>query len=427
MIVINILVIGNGFDIAHGLPTKYIDFLKFIRLINDVYNKTVSDVNKPTKEYLLEVLLETDKKHNNCECDYVLSPKLLKVLKNKSLKELNDDIYKIYSLTNTNFWIKYFNIKLIELGDNWIDFEAEISKVIEKLDCKNWHENLQELNNQLPIEDCLISNKHLLDDFIKLEKIEKTKLHLENNLNDLIEALDIYFHNYINLIPIQKTTKKNIDQSKIQQLSIISELKINKVLSFNYTNTYERAYKNKKTKIEYHYIHGKAQKHENEKSNIVLGINEYLDLDERNKNIDFIKFKKYFQRLHKNTGGTYKIWLDTIKEQQLIYTYKLNGYRFIKIAIWFSKTFEKWFNKSTPHIYYHKVYFFGHSLDVVDKDIIETLILNDNVRSYIYYHDHEAFADKISNLVKIIGEEELIKRTSGKHQTIFFISQKSSD
>lgn len=26
----NILIIGNGFDLAHGLPTKYADFLKFI-------------------------------------------------------------------------------------------------------------------------------------------------------------------------------------------------------------------------------------------------------------------------------------------------------------------------------------------------------------------------------------------------------------
>lgn len=26
----NILVIGNGFDLAHGLPTKYTDFLGFV-------------------------------------------------------------------------------------------------------------------------------------------------------------------------------------------------------------------------------------------------------------------------------------------------------------------------------------------------------------------------------------------------------------
>lgn len=29
----NILVIGNGFDLAHGLPTKYYDFIKFVKLI----------------------------------------------------------------------------------------------------------------------------------------------------------------------------------------------------------------------------------------------------------------------------------------------------------------------------------------------------------------------------------------------------------
>ena len=28
----NILVIGNGFDLAHGLPTKYTDFLGFVAL-----------------------------------------------------------------------------------------------------------------------------------------------------------------------------------------------------------------------------------------------------------------------------------------------------------------------------------------------------------------------------------------------------------
>ena len=33
----NILVIGNGFDIAHGLPTKYSHFLLFSKLLNDCY------------------------------------------------------------------------------------------------------------------------------------------------------------------------------------------------------------------------------------------------------------------------------------------------------------------------------------------------------------------------------------------------------
>lgn len=32
----NILVIGNGFDLAHGLPTKYEHFLEFVKVIRQV-------------------------------------------------------------------------------------------------------------------------------------------------------------------------------------------------------------------------------------------------------------------------------------------------------------------------------------------------------------------------------------------------------
>ncbi|WP_302812270.1 AbiH family protein, partial [Phascolarctobacterium faecium] len=30
----NIILIGNGFDLAHGLPTTYTDFLTFLKRIN---------------------------------------------------------------------------------------------------------------------------------------------------------------------------------------------------------------------------------------------------------------------------------------------------------------------------------------------------------------------------------------------------------
>ncbi len=32
----NILLIGNGFDLAHGLPTKYGDFLDWVNVIEQV-------------------------------------------------------------------------------------------------------------------------------------------------------------------------------------------------------------------------------------------------------------------------------------------------------------------------------------------------------------------------------------------------------
>ena len=42
----NILVIGNGFDLAHKLPTKYTDFLEFVKVINQISNgKTQNDID----------------------------------------------------------------------------------------------------------------------------------------------------------------------------------------------------------------------------------------------------------------------------------------------------------------------------------------------------------------------------------------------
>ena len=29
--IMNILVVGNGFDLEHDLPTRYVDFLKFVK------------------------------------------------------------------------------------------------------------------------------------------------------------------------------------------------------------------------------------------------------------------------------------------------------------------------------------------------------------------------------------------------------------
>ena len=71
----------------------------------------------------------------------------------------------------------------------------------------------------------------------------------------------------------------------------------------------------------------------------------------------------------------------------------------------------------------HYVYIFGHSLDVTDKDILRELILNDNVYTTIYYHNKEVMGQQITNLVKVIGQDELIRRTGGSTKTIEFKKQ----
>lgn len=43
---------------------------------------------------------------------------------------------------------------------------------------------------------------------------------------------------------------------------------------------------------------------------MVLGIDEYLGKKRRNKDIKFIAFKKYYQKICKQTGCEYKKWVE---------------------------------------------------------------------------------------------------------------------
>ena len=63
-------------------------------------------------------------------------------------------------------------------------------------------------------------------------------------------------------------------------------------------------------------------------------------------------------------------------------------------------------------------------MDITDGDILRDLILNNNVNTIIFYHNKESMGKQIANLVKVIGEDELIKRTGGNTKTIEFRLQR---
>lgn len=71
----------------------------------------------------------------------------------------------------------------------------------------------------------------------------------------------------------------------------------------------------------------------------------------------------------------------------------------------------------------HEVHIFGHSLDVTDKDVLRDLILSPYAETTIYYFDNDDLGKKITNLVKVIGPDELVKKTGGSTKTITFKQQ----
>lgn len=391
----NLLIIGNGFDLAHGLPTRYIDFLDFMNKIK--LNSNYKSALKKFNEYKNNILPD------NMIDDYTSNAR----------EELMKNYDFLKTQSNNNIWISYF-IKTINKdtkNKGWIDFETEISKVIQsfeyvffiekykrekgyKIDncqlsdvffdnerklintfkettAKNFWNNINQAKGVNGFYSKLYSN----EDFYKNHKgyIDK----LIDDLKNLTRCLEIYLHDIIGNITIEAS-------------DTIKHMNIDHVLSFNYTNTFEKIYDDGIRNIEYCYIHGKANMENTD--NMVLGIDDYLEGSDIDKKTDFIEFKKYYQRIFNNNSVDYQYWIEES-------------------------------NKSKAYIVpdvCSNIYVYGHSLDVTDKDILEPILMMEKVKINIYYYDDKDHRDKIANLVKIIGRDNLIKKTSSVEPSITF-------
>lgn len=378
-----ILVLGNGFDLAHGLPTGYRDFLRWAEVITD---------------YTIKKLPEQELKRKYSDAEYREILKYEK--KNFEGTEKGAFAEEILNCMRDNLWIGYFLQNEWYQKENWIDFEKEISGVIQAV-----AEDMEE-EGGLYSKVTSLSNSFLKNLFIKdaaeewLEQMEwehktqqKSEISyreirdlLEQDLKRFIRCLEIYLTDFVSRQPITTASPD------------ICSVQFDKVLSFNYTNTYQRIYASFRKNIVYDFIHGKAEAdHTEESNNMVLGMDEYLEGEERNQKTEFIAFKKYYQRIHKETGCKYKDWVEKIRKD--------NG------AL---KRSER--NR-------HQLYIFGHSLDVTDKDVLRELICNDNVTTTIFYVDKDRYGQQIANLVKVIGQDELIKRVYGRKKSIIFKQQ----
>lgn len=380
----NILVLGNGFDLAHDLPTSYREFLDFTKAYEKY--KDICMVGESVKEEW--------GKADEVNREFIVYFANLCDQKKKLFLEINE-------LVADNLWLKHFYGAQLRQG--WIDFESEISRIIQILESVRIQVIEGKKAGKLVIHVPKYQEEALqgfrVDSTIieSLKFVDGTKERLHDDLNRLIRCLEIYLCDYVGNIEIEN---KHPD---IEGLPIID-----KVLSFNYTNTYEKLYA-KNPYVEYDYIHGRATiENTVDSNNMVLGIDEYLKGAARNENIEFIEFKKFFQRIHKETGCLYRNWVDAIESGEAISE---------TIAIY--KEQEKTV-RETKQVNFHKVFFFGHSLDVTDKDVIRDMILSDKVKTTIFYRDKADYGQKITNLVKIIGQDELIKRTGGANKSIYF-------
>ena len=429
----NILLIGNGFDLAHGLPTKYTDFLEFVKMIKIIKEKNIFNDGFAISDAGCNV--DNGKLHQDIR---------LTILNKANNNKLEGDSKELIDCINNNIWIEYFLQCDSFLKQNWIDFESEICRIIKIID-NDIHKNggldtvvrnisedffanyfLDNLDERIQMKDEAAFIKYAglpvgeqskyIEQYRQDNPVEPLKEEitygnlismLEDDLNKLTRALEIYICEYVEKIDI------------IEKSPDIDKEEIDFILSFNYTHIFSKLYSvssqsKKEVADPFDYLHGEAKINNTvETNNMVLGVDEYLPKKRRNRETEFIAFKKFYQRIYRQTGSEYKRWVEIIKNKMQEIDDKIKNQYPVQIP----------YNK-IPNKCRNQLFIFGHSLDITDKDVLREMILNDNVYTTIYYPDKKELGRKIANLVKVIGQDELIRRTGGNTKTIKFVPQK---
>lgn len=273
----DILVIGNGFDLAHELKTTYKDFLTSCR--------------------------------------------------NNENQSFNEEFCK------TNLWLRHFIKRQNDIGNTWIDLEKEIYRVITKIyRFRNWNGNNKNSGHLLKINRSM--NAFNLDEiysyinqdyFNKDCKNKGYTLDIYKNDKYYFYAYFESFRGFINFLYDQLREFTNVFSNYLNK-DVLSLLPVNApyslslssnnhlyVLSFNYTDTCERLY-GKMFSFRSYYVHGNIGCKNG--CNLVLGTYSF-DNKPQNGNprsaipYEFNVFRKHNQR-HKY--GTIEDYQNLLKE-----------------------------------------------------------------------------------------------------------------
>lgn len=443
----NILIVGNGFDLSHYLPTKYDHFMLVMKAIekkdlekpiNDVlYSPFEHPIHLVTKYF--EIARAMDKKTYQMNFDDLFSelkkPQDINFIKNtmqnykiSNINLAEEQIKQIQNQLKKNNWYQYFKYHVQEIK-TWIDFEQKIEEVlvilaksivqIEKTEIDINIDEQFDLSDILSKKDIKTLNFFGFSKDIGGRVRVGTKIHalpvqtyvnnqfchgkninngfsatvfldfLHQKLEEFIQIFNLYLELIIDkLLPISGLC--------IESLEWINP---DKIYSFNYTNTYRKFY-NQLAKADY--LHGSF----GEKQNIVLGVSDLND--ESLKKLKAYGFTKYHQKLFNDTDY---LFLDEYKSDVIKHRKKI-----------------EYFEKDTGHEIDKKfarqqlievdsklnlnISIWGHSLDYSDKDYMTDLFsLNDdmdrNVRVIIYYFDKPAKFLLLNNLLAILGKDKV--------------------
>ncbi|WP_084203531.1 AbiH family protein [Psychroserpens damuponensis] len=265
-----IILIGNGFDLAHGFKTSFFDLANFI-------------INHKIAPDLKDVIV-----HQNNSNSHFFSNALKKInIRAKKIDELGDDFYNNLIRSALDNDQEILNKYLKEnLGSLDLILSNKFLSKLYKTDYNNWFD----------IENSYFSElKNIKKSFDNSVDFSSTKIKLER-LNRDFEQLKEFLMEYLESIEIAKNSKVDEFLKKI-----FRDAKNVYIVNFNYTKTIEQYIdlNSSKTIFNINYIHGSIINND-----IILGYGndqneDYIDI--KNTEIDeFLEHFKTFQYLSKN-------------------------------------------------------------------------------------------------------------------------------
>jgi len=384
-----LILIGNGFDLAHGLKTSYLDFILWylgecfskvgyisheyeddlIKIdINDIdnfYKLVLEDKKVQFKTHidtndLIEFLKKKFYENSLIEFLNILNPEIADLIfyDNESSYFNNNYSPPIYSITIKSSFFRSLIINIQDLS--WVDIEQEYFNALKKFNDSN---NSHDFDYVRTLNINLGYLKSKLEEYLTLQ---------ENTFNNMAHfnfakllGQEFKFNDFETSIINQDELKYylGLDNTKtpIQHSAYI--------LNFNYTNTfypYLREIQGKTfSKVEINHIHGQINNHSNP---LIFGFGDEYDKD-------YASFEE-----HSN---------NSLFEHVKSYHYlKTPNYR--NLICFLNEGF-------------YEVYIVGHSCGLSDRTMLKEIFDHENCKSvrifhYTNEHGQNDFFDKSINL-----------------------------
>ena len=362
-----LVIIGNGFDLAHGLPTSYKDFIDDYWLGgNKIYTKDDSLVYLNIHE---SISLNQIKSFNDIK----------KVLDSLGYYKNGNLLYKNGSKKILEFKNQFFRVLNQELSiKNWVDIERIYYTILKginkgKINPYKYSGDVGQLNKEFDQVKNLL--EHYLSQRVKntyewdrVQKINESYTSIYNSLTPISifnkeHNISKEFTKQEDRDSIEKTfeSQKNGDHEKYRVSTCL--------LNFNYTptlSTYFRDIRNEEFyDISIIYIHGEL---ESQLNCVNFGFGDELDEEYKEiENLDDNEFLRFFKSFQYLQNDNYEKTLNYIDSEPF------------------------------------QVCIMGHSCGLSDRTLLNTIFEHKNCRSIkVFYYEYVEDGIKKDNYTEIV-------------------------